>query len=116
MQLKNDPESRNLLDDTICEYYAKNGNRIAYRFLHSKDPGWGWAYSHFLVGRTHIIRYGVGEDRNQWVGGVELAIGPHYFGPGEFWSSENFWRFTNEATTGGVQKNLALLDEFWGLK
>jgi hypothetical protein len=115
VQLKNDIESRNILDDTICEFYKKNGSRIARRFLHSQDEQWNCLYSHFLIDRKHVIRYGILQDRGFWSGGVELAIGPHYFPPSAFWSYENSERFAMEATTSGVEQNLALLDEFWNL-
>lgn len=49
-----------------------------------------------------------------YVGGVQLAIGPHYFSPADFWSYEASQRFTLEASMEGVIKNLRLLDEFLG--
>jgi len=114
VQLKNNVEGRNLLDKTIRDFYRKNGNRNAVRFLHSEDKEWGWFYTHFLIDRKHVIRYGFGQDRGFWVGGVELGIGPHYFKAADFWSYEDSERFTLEATTDGVEHNLALLDEFLG--
>jgi hypothetical protein len=47
------------------------------------------------------------------LGGVELGIGPHYFGPSAFWSYENANRFISEISTQAVFHNLRLLDEFW---
>ena len=114
MQLKNDLNGRNLLDDVIRSYFKESGGREAHRFLHSKNEEWGWHYTHYLISRKHVIRYGIGEDRGGCVGGVELAIGPHYFGPADFWSYEASQRFTLEASTEGVIKNLRLLDEFLG--
>lgn len=114
MQLKNDFSGRNLLDETIRSYYKDNGDRHVSIFLHSTNEEWGWRYAHVLLDRKIVIRYGVGEDRGMLLGGVELAIGPHYFGPSDFWSYENSQRFTLEASTEGVEKNLRLLDEFLG--
>ncbi|MDM0106118.1 hypothetical protein QTH97_14330 [Variovorax sp. J22R24] len=116
MQLKNDLQGRQMLDETVLNYYKAHGNRFVKRFLYSEDEEWGWWYSHYLVDRKHVIRYGIGQDRQAWVGGVELGIGAHYFGAAEFWSSEDFWRFGNQATTEEVERNLALLDEFLGYK
>jgi hypothetical protein len=114
MLLSTDLEGRNLLDDTIYNYYRKNGNRHVRNFLHTEDKVLGWYFTHFIVNRKHVIRYGFGRDREFMVGGVELGIGPHYFGAADYWSYENFQRFTIEASTEGVEHNLALLDEFWG--
>jgi hypothetical protein len=61
-----------------------------------------------------VIRYGIVRDRGAWLGGVALGIGPHYFGPADFWSYEHAQRFTLEASTEGAIKNLILLDEFLG--
>ena len=113
MQLKNDMLGRQMLDEIVFRYYKSHGNRHVARFLYSEDEELGWWYSHYLVDRKHVIRYGIGSDRSGWVGGVQLAIGPHYFGPAEFWSSENFWRFGNQATADVVESNLRLLDEFF---
>jgi hypothetical protein len=114
MQLKIDNDGRNLLDDTIRHYYKIDANREAKNFLHSKDDEWGWFYTHYLLDKKVVIRYGIGEDRGMCVGGIQLAIGPHYFSPADFWSYENSTRFTIEASTEGVLKNLRLLDEFLG--
>ena len=116
MQLKNDLDGRVLLDSTICDFYKENGNRIARRFLHSEDKQWNCLYSHFLIDRKHVIRYGIAEDRGFWSGSIELGIGPHYFGVSAFWSYEDAERFTMESTTEGIKKNLTLLDEFLGYK
>ena len=106
----------NMLDDAIQEYYSKNGNRHIRKFKSSENKDWGWHYLHYLVDRRHVIRYGIGQDRNVWVGGLELAIGPSYFEAADFWSYANSERFTLEASTEGVERNLALLDEFLGYK
>lgn len=112
--IDNNLEGRALLDRTIEKFYQENGNRTARRFLHTKNEEWGWLYSNFLVDRKHVIRYGHGKDRGLLVGGVELAIGPHYFGPAAFWSYENSLRFSSEANVQNVMRNLALLDDFLG--
>lgn len=114
MQLKNDLISKNNLDEIICEYYRRVGGRSASNFLRTEDEKCLGYDTYFLVDRRHVIRYGISEDRGTWLGAVSLAIGPHYFGAADFWSYENFRRFTLEASTEGVVKNLALLDEFWG--
>lgn len=112
MQLRDDLESRNLLDATIYSFYKRVKNRPIENFLRTKDEEWGWLYTHFLVDRKYVLRYGYGQDRGFWVGGVELGIGPHYFGPAAFWSYEDSQRFSIDASTEGIIKNLALLDEF----
>ena len=114
MHLKIDIDGCNLLDETIRRYYKINSNREVSNFLHSKDEEWGWLYTHYLVDRKVVMRYGIGEDRGMGVGGLQLAIGPHYFSPADFWSYENSQRFAIEASTEGVEKNLRLLDEFLG--
>ena len=114
MQLKNDQQSRNALDDTISSYYQKR-SRSGRNFLHTDDPDGEAYYSYFLIDRKYAIRYSIGVDRGMWLGALELAIGPHYFGADAFWSYENYKRFSMDATTESVEKNLMLLDEFWGL-
>ena len=68
----------------------------------------------FLIDRKHIAKYSIGIDRDTYLGVLLLAIGPHYFSASQFWSYENSQRFTLEASTEGVEKNLRLLDEFLG--
>lgn len=114
MQLKNDQQSKNLLDDAISNYYQRRGNRSVRNFLHAADPDGEAYYSYFLIERKNIIRYSIGIDRGMWLGALEMAIGPHYFGADAFWSYENYKRFSIDSTTEAVEKNLALLDEFWG--
>lgn len=114
MQLKIDVDGRNLLDETIHNFYKRNGARNVRNFMHSEDKEWGTFYTHFLIDRKHVIRYGIGQDRGFLLGGVDLAIGPHYFTPSVFWSYENSERFSLEASTEGVEQNLALMDEFFG--
>jgi hypothetical protein len=115
VQLKNDLQSQILLNEVIESFFQKNGNRNDRNFLSTTDED-GTYYTHHLIDRRHVIRYSIGTDRGSWLGALEIAIGPHYFGPAAFWSYENFERFSIEATTEAVEKNLALLDEFWDLK
>lgn len=112
MQLTLDSSGLSLLRQTIESYYQKNQSRQVFIFQETTDPEWGWRYLHFLVDRKYVIRYGYGEDRSI-TGGIELAIGPHYFAPAEFWSPKEANRFTLEASTEGVEQNLRLLDEFF---
>lgn len=112
MQLKNDLEGRNALRDQVRLYYQAHGERSAINFLDSQDQG--FFYAHFLVDRKHVIRYGIGEDRRLWIGGVSLAIGPHYFSPADFWDYPNSQRFKIEASSEALIHNLTLLDEFLG--
>lgn len=112
VQLRNDIAGVNLLRGTVLEYYASDSTRIVEYFLETDDEEWGWHYQHFLVDRRHIFRYGIGQDRGVWLGGLDLAIGPHYFGVAQFWDYANSERFKLDATTEAVKHNLALLDEF----
>lgn len=114
MQLSIDIEGKNLLDEVIQHYYKKIGNRTARNFLHAEESAQKWFFTYFLIDRKHVIRYGFGRDRGLLMGGLELAIGPHYFGPAAFWCYENSTRFSIEASTESVIKNLTLLDEFLG--
>jgi len=116
VQLKNDIESKNALDQTILGFYKKTGNRIVRIFSHSDNEGEIGYWTNFLLDKKHVVRYGICSDRGFWLGAVELGIGPHYFRPSYFWSYEDADRFALEATTEGVEKNLALLDEFLGYK
>ncbi len=114
MQLKNDTNGRNLLREVVTGYYEKLGNRTVSCFLRANNPEWNWYYEHYLIDHKHVIRYGLGEDRHLLIGGVELAIGPHYFAPVDFWDYPNSQRFKIEASTEAVEYNLKLLDEFLG--
>jgi hypothetical protein len=105
-------DMRNLVDNLIYEYYKKNRNRIVEIFLHSEDSEWGWNFTHFLLEKELVVRYGFGEDRGSWVGGLEIGIGPHYFGPAAFWSYQQSQRFPIEVSAEGIEKSLALLDEY----
>ena len=112
MQLRDDLESLNILDDTIHNFYKRFGDRHVTKFMSSQNDG--WSYMHYLVDRKHVIRYGIGQDRNMWLGSVVLAIGPSYFCAADFWDYQNFERFKLGASTEAVEHNLKLLDEFLG--
>lgn len=112
MQLKNDFEGRNFLRDTIIGHHERIGGRTIQCFLHTENKEWNWHYEHFLLNRKFVFRYGLGEDRGLTLGGIELAIGPHYFSPADFWDYANSQRFKMEASTEAVEHNLMLLDEF----
>jgi len=113
MELSNNFIGENLLNDCIREYYAKNGNQPNEKFdANTSDDGFFVCY---LINRKHAIKYEFFFDRNLFIGSLTLAIGPHYFGSSAFWSYENSTRFSINATTEAVEKNLALLDEFWGI-
>lgn len=111
MLLNDSEESRNALCQKVEEYY-KNKNKNIYIFsMPQFDRNEEYEIS-FLVNRKHVVKYCIGHDRGIYLCAVLLAIGPHYFGPADFWSYKDSERFTLEASTEGVQKNLELLDEF----
>jgi hypothetical protein len=114
MQLKNDQNSINVLDGVVRDYYKKNGDRKIRHFLWSEDKEWNSVSSYFLMDRKHVIKLSIGMDRGIYLLGIELAIGPHYFGPADFWSYEDSHRFKMDADTWSVTCNLMLLDEFLG--
>ncbi len=114
MLLRNDAAGLDEVDGTVFSYYKKHGNRHVSNFLRSENREWGVIYTHFLVQRSHVIRIGLLSDRGSFLCSLELAIGPQYFGPSDFWSYEASERFKLEASTDAVVHNLALLDEFFG--
>lgn len=114
MLLRNEAASLDDVDATVFSYYKEHGNRHVSNFLRSENREWDVVYTHFLVERTRVIRIGILSDRGMFLSSLELAIGPHYFGPADFWSYEASERFKVEASTNAVVHNLALLDEFFG--
>jgi len=110
MQLKNDANGRNTLRETVLNHYERKGKKIT-AFLRSTTDD-GWRYEHYLLDGKYVFKYGIGVDRNSLIGGICLAIGPHYFGPADFWDYPNSERFSMEASTEAVERNLCLLDEF----
>jgi hypothetical protein len=111
VQLKNDECGWNNLKDTILNHYNKIGMPINFSGSSREE---GWLFHYYLIDKKHVIQYGIGEDRHVMLGGLALGIGPRYFGPSEFWDYENSERFSMEASTEAVEKNLNLLDEFLG--
>lgn len=111
MQLKNDDDGQNSLRETVLKHYKKLAIVINLFLLSDQN---GWHYEHFLLDRKHVFRYGIGEDRRMMVGSLELGIGPHYFSAADFWDYPNFKRFSIEASTESVERNLSLFDEFLG--
>lgn len=117
MQLENDEKSFSLLFNAIGDYYEKNGNRAVHRFENVKPSGTETGYFvRFLLERKHVVEYRIAQDRDTFIGILSLAIGPHYFSPGEFLDYENSQRFVLEASTEGIETNLKLLDEFLGYR
>lgn len=113
MQLNNDIEGLNLLRNTILEFFEREGS-VIFCFFETKDDEWDYQY--FLLNRKHVFRYGIGMDRDILIGGLELGIGPHYFGPAYFWNYQNSERFKMACNTDAVKHNLQLLKEFLSLK
>jgi hypothetical protein len=103
---------RNDVHLSVLNYY-KYLNREAKYFLETKNEEWDWTYLHFLVDKKRVVRYGFGVDRNMLLGGVEIGIGPHYFGAADFWSYEKSTNFVSSVDTESIFHNLRLLDEYW---
>ncbi|MED5596344.1 hypothetical protein [Janthinobacterium sp. P210006] len=116
MLLKNNEESFEFLFNAIGDYYEKNGNREVYRFENVRPVGVEGEdyYVRYLLERKHVVEYRIAQDRGGFIAIPSLAIGPHYFNPGEFWDYKNSRRFTLEASIEGIEHNLKLLDEFFG--
>lgn len=103
---------RNSVQVAVLDYYENLQREVKY-FRESRNDEWGGGYLHFLIEKRNVIRYGFGFDRDVWVGGVEIGIGPEYFGPAYFWSYEKSTSFLSSVDAGSVFHNLSLLDEFW---
>lgn len=104
-------EIGNTVENSIVKYYKTLGREIRY-FKKTKDSEWDSTYLYFLVDRKHVIRYGFGIDR-VLSGGVELGIGPDYFGSAAFWSYQDSTRFISSISEDSIFNNLRLLDEYW---
>ena len=109
MLLKNDINGRNGLRQIILKHYQEQ-SVPATIFWESEEHG--FFNAHFLIGRKYVARYGIGEDRSTAIGGLQLAIGPHYFSPEDFWGYEPARRFSIETSEEAIKRNLKLLDEF----
>jgi hypothetical protein len=113
-QLIHDAESFKLLILTVSEYYRARQRSIF--MVHYQEPKEGGTYLvRFIVDRKHAVEYYIDSDPRMGglFGGVRLGIGPEYVNPIVFWSNEAGGRFYCVATTAAIQKNLALLDEFF---
>lgn len=111
MQPNDHLEVKKNLHKWITDYYKRQKREVRY-FMESEDT-WGGVYTHFLIDRKRVIRYGFGTDRGMLLGSVEIGIGPAYFGAAAFWSYENYERFVDSVDVAAVNHNLGLLDEFW---
>lgn len=114
MQLNNDFDSFKILYEIINAYYKKAGNRFVTIFSDTPPSAENGYFVRFLVDRRHVVEYGIVQDRSCNLSSISLAIGPHYFGPADFWSYEASERFKMDASSDAVVHNLALLDEFFG--
>jgi hypothetical protein len=108
MQLKNDTEGQSILKETVRDYYENNGARRVLNFLDTEDAE--FFYAHFLIESRNVIRYSLGMDRRVWLGGVSLAIGPHYFPLRSLLNEKDADRLMIEASVQAIQNNLAILD------
>lgn len=108
MQLRNNAEGQSALKEIVCDYYKNNGARKALNFLDTEDNE--FFYAHFLIESRSVIRYSLGMDRRIWLGGVSLAIGPHYFPLRSLLNEEDADRLMIEASVQAIQNNLAILD------
>ncbi len=114
MQLKNEKASFDLLFNTVSAFYQKSGTRNIVIFEEkppSEDLDEGY-FIRYLLDKTYVIEYRIANDRGYFLSILSLAIGPHYFPPGDFWDYKNSQRFNLEASTEAILHNLALLDEF----
>jgi len=113
--LRNDIEGRNALKKIVLDFYESR-EIFVRNFLNSEDKEWGWFDAHFLIDRKFVFKYGIGMDRGTWLGGISLAIGPHYFSPSDFWSYEDSKKFKVEPDKEAIEHNLRMLNKFLGLE
>jgi hypothetical protein len=110
--LRNDEQGWNELRNSVLSHYKKCELQVS--FFAPEDHQSDDLETYFLIDRKHVVRYLIGLDRGMYLGVLQLAIGPHYFSAADFWSYEASQRFSLEASTEAVEKNLRLLDEFLG--
>jgi hypothetical protein len=110
MQFQNHAEGRAVLKDVVASYFQDTGKRTAINFLDSEDED--FFYAHFLIASRHVMRYGIGMDRRTSVGGISVAIGPHYFALRSLVSDQDASRLSIELSISAIQKNLAVLDGY----
>jgi hypothetical protein len=120
MVLSNSPEHLEELKTVIEMFYKKFQRTCSLIALSpsedSNNKGWfSWV---FLVDRKHVVRYSIGpSDRGYgFLSGVEMAVGPYFFGVFDFWSYEASQRFRMGTKPDDIVFNLKLLDEFLGYK
>jgi hypothetical protein len=114
VQLKDRLSDLDALYNAVTDFYFVTSRRCL--IFESKSPGaegQGDYFVRFLLDGKHVVEYRIAEDRGTFLSIVSLAIGPHYFSPGDFWDYKNSQRFTLEASTDAVSYNLNLLDEFF---
>jgi hypothetical protein len=114
VQLKNDMGSFDLLFNTASSYYREHGDRqiIIFEEQYPSDDSERGYFIRYLLSKKHVVEYRVNSDRGFLLSIVSIAIGPHYFSPGDFWDYKNSQRFSLEASTEAIVQNLKLLDEF----
>jgi hypothetical protein len=110
---KNDINGRNGLRRIILEHYQEQSKPPT---IFWKSDELGFFNVHFLISRKYVARYGIGEDRSTSIGGVQLAIGPHYFSPEDLWTRMSAQRFSIETSENAIRNNLKLLDDFLDAK
>lgn len=108
MQLRNNVEGQSALKEIVCDHYKNNGMRKVLNFLDTEDEA--FFYAHFLIESRNVIRYSLGMDRRVCLGGVSLAIGPHYFPLRSLLNEKDADRLMIEASVQAIQNNLAILD------
>jgi hypothetical protein len=112
VQLSNDEKSWNLLSETIHGYYSERGRIVSVFSAPAPSKNSPLEFC-FLIDRKYVAKYTIGWDRS-YLGVIQLAIGPHYFSAADFWDYPNHERFSIEASTEAVERNLSLIDEFLG--
>lgn len=103
-----------ILYNTITLFYNRDKGRRVVIF-ETKFPDENIEAGYFvryLLDSKTVIEYRIARDRCTFLSILSLAIGPHYFTPGDFWDYENSQRFSLEASTDAIEQNLRLLDEF----
>lgn len=115
MQIRNDAKSKQLLLDTVYDYYPGGLPKDVVHFKSSEDKEANGFSLYFLIKRKHIIQFHIIEnDRSpgKFLGGLSMGIGAFFFSPADFWSFEAYERFDRSATTEAVIHNLRLFEEF----
>lgn len=116
VQLRNEMESFDALFNAVSLFYERQGKRKIVIFEEKYPDGdiESGYFVRYLLDRKYVVEYRIVSDRNFLLSVLSLAIGPHYFSPGDFWDYENSQRFRLEASTEAIAQNLLLLDEFLG--